>query len=295
MKTIRQILFVINPFAGNTDKEKLIEYVTSYCKKHSIQLKTINITGENDSMAIKTLLKKHSFDRVLVAGGDGTVHEMAKILIDHPLTMGIFPEGSANGLALNLNIPNTKEEQLKVALSENTLNLDVLKMNDNICIHIADFGVNAELIKNFEEGNIRGKIGYALKSIPTLLNTNYPFTFEIKEKNRSQTKEGAVLVIANALKYGTGANVNPEGKMDDGMFEIIIFKNLNAIDIIKTLTDIKTLDPDFAEVVSTDKAEILCKSPVPFQIDGDYLGKIKKLKVSVLKQKISICVPEGDK
>ncbi len=171
--------------------------------------------------------------------------------------------------------------------------LDVLKINNDICIHISDFGVNAELIKNFEEGTIRGKIGYALKTIPTLLNTAYPFTFEIKANGITQTKEGAVLAIANAMKYGTGATINPEGKMDDGLFEIIIFKNLNIIDIIKTLTNINTLDPDFAEVISTSKAEIICKSPVPFQIDGEYLGEIKKLNVSVLKRKIAVLVPEN--
>ncbi|GGD93854.1 diacylglycerol/lipid kinase family protein [Planktosalinus lacus] len=294
MKTNLQILFVINPFAGNTAKEKLIEYVTTYCKKHSIQLKTVKITSTDDDKLIKSLLEKHHFDRVWVAGGDGTIHKMVKMVIDYPVILGIFPEGSANGLALNLKIPDTQEEQLRVALSDKTLSLDVLKMNNDICIHIADIGVNAELIENFEEGNIRGKVGYALKSIPTLLNTTYPFTFEINVNSNIQTKEGAALVIANARKYGTGATVNPLGEMDDGKFEIILFKNLNFIEIIKTLSDINSLNPDFAEVISTNKAEIVCKSPVPFQIDGDYIGKLSKLNVSVLKKKVSVAVPENN-
>lgn len=293
MNTIRQILFVINPTAGNTEKETLIEYVAATCKDRGIQLKTYKTNGDDNEKVIKSYIETHSFDRVLVAGGDGTIRKMAKILMDYPITMGIFPEGSANGLAYNLNLPDTKEEQLEVALSGNILNLDVLKINDDICIHISDFGVNAELIKNFEEGSIRGKIGYALKSIPTLLNTEYPFDFEIKANGSTYKKEGAVLAIANAMKYGTGATINPDGKLDDGKFEIIVFKNLNIIDIIKTLTDNDALDPDFAEVISTDKAEILCKSPVPFQIDGDYMGEIKKLDVSVLKQKIAVTVPKG--
>tara|TARA_R110000850_G_scaffold268138_1_gene399465 strand:- start:58708 stop:59592 length:885 start_codon:yes stop_codon:yes gene_type:complete len=293
MNTIREILFVINPKAGNTDKEELLGFVEQFIKSQDIRLVTYKTVGKYDDHAITVLIKQHSFDRIFVAGGDGTIQMMAGILMDYNIPLGIFPEGSANGLALNLNIPNTTEEQLKVALSENIINLDVLRMNDDICIHIADFGVNAELIKNFEEGSIRGKIGYALKSIPTLLNTDYPFTFEIKANGMTQTKEGAVLAIANAMKYGTGATVNPDGKMDDGFFEIIIFKNLNIIDIIKTLTENNNLDPDFAEVISTNNAEIICKSPVPFQVDGEYMGEITKLDITVLKKKIAVAVPES--
>lgn len=292
MNTIRHILFIINPFAGNTDKEELLWFVTQTIKNQHLGLIIYKTVGEHDERAITALLKQHSFDRVFVAGGDGTIHMVAGILVDYNIPLGIFPKGSANGLAHNLKIPDTKEEQLKVALSENILYLDVLKINENICIHIADLGVNAELIKNFKEGNIRGKIGYVIKSIPTLLNTAYPFTFGINANGTTQTKEGAVLAIANALKYGTGATINPDGKMDDGFFEIIIFKKLNIVDIINTLTENNILDPDFAEVISTNKAEIICKSPVPFQIDGEYIGKITKLDISVLKQKIAVTVPE---
>lgn len=291
MNNISKILFVVNPTAGNTDKEPLIDFVSQSLEKQGIKLHIYKTTGDEDKKSIAALLKKKSFDRVLVAGGDGTVQKMASLLIDLQIPMGIFPEGSANGLAYNLNLPDTHEEQLEVALFGKILNLDVLKMNENLCIHIADFGVNAELVKNFEEGSIRGKLGYVLKSIPTLLNTEYPFDFEIKANGTLLKKEGAVLAIANALQYGTGATINPDGKMDDGKFEIIIFKNLNVIGIIKTLTNKNILDPDFAEVISTDQAEIVCKSPVPFQIDGEYLGELKKLNVSVLKQKVAVMVP----
>ncbi len=118
MNTIREILFVINPKAGNTDKEELLEFVMQSVEKQGIHLKTYRTTGNEDEKAIKGLLKINSFDRVLVAGGDGTIQMMAGLLLEFQIPMGIFPQGSANGLALNLNIPETLEEQWDVALSE---------------------------------------------------------------------------------------------------------------------------------------------------------------------------------
>ncbi|UJH92002.1 hypothetical protein LZ575_05090 [Antarcticibacterium sp. 1MA-6-2] len=192
---------------------------------------------------------------------------------------------------MNLNLPSSPQEQIEVALDANVKGMDIILINDEYCLHMSDFGVNAELIRKYEHSKIRGKIGYFLNSIPTLVQSNYPFQFQIKANGQVLQKEGILLAIANAKSYGTGATVNPNGKIDDGFFEILVFKNFDFLEILKTLRNEVELNPDFIEIISTQNARISCKNPVAFQVDGEYIGKRKFVEVSILPHKVKIASP----
>lgn len=293
MKEIKNVLFVVNPIAGHNDKKDLVELVETELKNRSIELVIFNTSGEKDQEKIKQLISEHTFDRVFVAGGDGTLKLAVEALMPNKIPVAIFPTGSANGFAKNFDIPTAPEEQLKVALGEHLFNIDLIQINDHVSLHLADFGINAELIKKYDESVFRGKIGYLLQTLPTLIKSKHPFQFELEIDGEVFKREGSVLSIANCRKYGTGACINPTGVMNDGKFEIILFKNLNLIDIVKTFTNQIDLDPDFAETFKVSSAVITCKEAVPFQIDGEYLGELNKVKVSVLNKALYLVVPES--
>lgn len=294
MENVQNVLLIVNPNAGNSPKDDLISFIDKEANQRNFTFTLYNTKSEKKNKpSVEELLLDKKFDRVLIAGGDGTIHKMIPLLLKHKIPVGIFPEGSANGLATNLNLPSDYRDLLDIALDTHFINLDALQINEWWSIHIADFGVNAELIKNFKGTPVRGLLGYVIQSIPTLINSEYPFNFEISTQGKTYIKKGVVLAIANGIKYGTGATINPEGKLNDGNFEIVIFKNLDAIEIIKTLTNKHTLNADFAETISTKEATIVCKEAVPFQSDGEYMGKVKQVTVSVLRDKLRVAVPKS--
>ncbi|MBK5193711.1 MAG: diacylglycerol kinase, partial [Flavobacteriaceae bacterium] len=57
------------------------------------------------------------------------------------------------------------------------------------------------------------------------------------------------------------------------------------------LNDQITMDPEFAEIISTNNARINCKTPVSFQIDGEYIGEISKVVAAIGPKKLEIAVP----
>lgn len=288
----KNILAVVNPNAGSMDKEELIEVLEGEFSKLGYRLEILQTTGDNDDQNIKNKLRELKPWRVLVAGGDGTINMVAKVLDDYDTTMSILPYGSANGLARNLNIPDDNlQEQIKIATSEKVCEIDHLKVNGETCLHISDLGLNAELISNFENSPIRGKFGYFLQSIPTLINSESPFDFNIEIEGKSISKSGILLAIANAQQYGTGANINPEGKMDDGKFEVLVFKSFDIPEIINTIYDKANLNSDFAECFSTDKVVITSEKPIPFQIDGEPKGSVTRVEALIHHKKLRITVP----
>jgi len=288
----KEVLLIVNPISGQTDKSEIISCVQKKIKEENRNFHLFTTTGNNDKENIQTKINKKNIDRVIVAGGDGTINLVAEVLKGLDISLGIITAGSANGMAENLNLPEILEEQLEVALGANYIELDILCLNDTICLHMSDFGINAELIKNYENSTVRGKIGYFLQSIPTLIQSEYPFTFNIETKNDTKQVNAVLLGIANANKYGTGANVNPQGKLNDGVFEILIFKKLNLVEILKTLQNETDLDSDFVEIIPAENAKITCEKPVSFQIDGEYIGKESEVEIKILPEKLRIAIPQ---
>ncbi len=293
MKSENSILLVVNPIAGDSDKENIINLVRSETLSQNLHLEIFKTTGKDDKEAIIDIIKKTNPARVLVAGGDGTISMVAKCIYGKNIILGIIPAGSANGMAVNLGLPNELQEQVSIALSENVLKIDVVFIDDRLCLHIADLGINAELIKNYESSSIRGKLGYFLQSFPTIFNSESPFEFTIETDEGVVQESGILLAIANANKFGTGANINPNGKINDGKFEILVFKNLDFIEILKTTQDNPEMSPDFVRVISTNKAKITNKTLVPFQIDGEFIGQVQYSNVIIMPESLLITVPKG--
>lgn len=288
----KNVLLVVNPISGSMDKTDIIGLVKTQTDKLGAKLEIFQTTGKNDHFNLEKIIENIDPYRIIVAGGDGTIKIVAEALKDKKIPLGIISAGSANGLAFNLHLPDTIEESIHVALQDNFIEMDIISINGEYCLHMSDLGLNAELIENFEHSSIRGKFGYLLQTIPTLAQSEYPFKFKIEANNEIVEKEGILLAIANANSYGTGATVNPDGKLDDGFFEILILKNLNMFQILNTLRNETVLDPDFIEVISTKEATISCLSKVAFQIDGEFIGKRDLVNARILEKKVKIAVPE---
>jgi diacylglycerol kinase family enzyme len=100
-----------------------------------------------------------------------------------------------------------------------------------------------------------------------------------------------MIVIANSQKYGTGVTINPNGKMDDGKFEIVILKNLDLLVFGKIVTGNMPLDTGDIEIISTDKAKITTDIPVHFQVDGEYYSEITELDIKIIHKHMKLAAP----
>lgn len=289
MSATHRVLLVVNPISGGLEKVDLVNYLKN---RLGDRLEVFYTTGKNDKQEISDLIHNDRPDRILIAGGDGTIKLIAEIIQDDPIPLGIFPAGSANGLAENLNIPSAMEDIASIALGDNLASLDCIMINGEFCLHISDIGLNAELIRNYEEGNIRGKLGYVIQSIPTLIKSEFPFDFSIEVEGKTLRRKAVLVGIANAKKYGTGATINPRGLYDDGTFEILIFKEFNIPQILRTFQESVELSRDFLEILPASKAIITCEKRVPFQIDGEYRGEISEINAEISSIKLKIAVPK---
>ena len=289
----KKIYFLIfNPISGDIDKADIVFQTFAYAKLFDIEIIVYQTTGIKDADAIIELFKKHEPERILIAGGDGTVKLVAEALEHFDVIFGILPAGSANGLATDLNLPETISENLSIAFHNNFMEMDMVSINGIKSLHLSDLGLNAVLVKNYENSTTRGKLGYALQIIPTLLEFEEPFSITIEANGTTVEYKAAMVVVANSQKYGTGVIINPNGKMNDGKFEIVIFKNLDIIVFAKIITGNMPVNDEDIEIISTECAVITSNLPVSFQIDGEYIGEETQLDIKILPAQMKIAIPD---
>jgi diacylglycerol kinase (ATP) len=292
MASQKKFLFVINPIAGGSDKSTLIETTRQFAEKEGVALINFETTGENDEDRIRQLYEEHKPERILVAGGDGTIKMAAEAVEHHDVIIGVLPAGSANGLSVDLNLPNDLQANLEIAFHSAPMEMDMVCINGKKSLHLSDIGVNAELIRNYENGSIRGKLGYAIQAFNTLTDLEVPFHATIQANGTTIETEARMVVIANTQRYGTGVTINPVGIMNDGKFEIVILKNMDLLVIGKILSGNIPVDSnEDVEIISTNEALITTNFPVCFQIDGEFCGEEDRLEVKILHKQMKVAVP----
>ncbi|MEO5890570.1 MAG: YegS/Rv2252/BmrU family lipid kinase [Ferruginibacter sp.] len=284
-----KLLFIINPGSGNKTPDLQIIIERHFTGRHVVA-EFVQLDKSCSPHLIRDAIVAFKPDRVIAVGGDGTIKLVTTVLTGTNIPLGILPAGSANGMAKELGIPADIGEALEVVETGVVKSIHLVKINDEICIHLADIGFNAFVIKKFDTTAGRGMWGYA-KAAWKVLWRKPRMQVEIQVDGNFVKREAAMVVIANATKYGSGALINPAGKLDDDVFEVIIVKKISLTEIYKMMVTHLSYDPSKTEVYQTGSLQINSKTKAHFQVDGEYLGKITNIDAKIIPAALQIIVP----
>jgi diacylglycerol kinase (ATP) len=287
----KNVIMIANPVSGGIDKSEIIQSAANFAVKENLNLVLYETSADNDTANIKALYKEFTPERIIVAGGDGTIKLVAEALESEDFILGILPAGSSNGLARDLGLPKAIKDNLPISFHNAFLEMDVIIVNGKKSLHLSDLGLNATLIKNYHEGSMHGRWYYALQAFKTLIDTDVDFSATISCNNEIREYQARMIVIANSKKYGTGVVINPKGVMNDGKFEIIILKNLDLFVFGKIITGNMPMESEDITIISTDKATIKTNFPVSFQMDGEYYGAETEFNIDLAPKKLKVAIP----
>ncbi len=285
----QHLLFVINPCSGegcSNWEEKILSFADLDQYRFTFFTLSKNTTYE----ILEVEISKQQPSIVIAVGGDGTIRFVATCLLNKNIPLGIIPAGSANGLAMELGIIKDLPQSLQTILTGSKKTIHVLELNNQICIHLSDIGLNAHAMRTFELQQQRGFWGYFLASLNVLWKSS-KIKAVLEFNNQKVSAKAELIVIANCTKYGTGAIINPIGVLNDTKFEIIIVKTISVFEIFKMIFSHSSFDPNKIEVFQTSQLLIKTKKKVHFQMDGEYLGKLNEIQVKIIPNAITIMVP----
>ncbi|MBC7507812.1 MAG: diacylglycerol kinase family lipid kinase [Ferruginibacter sp.] len=284
-----KILFIINPKAGagGMDWHQLI---TDYYALSNAKIEIFKLP-ENCSGQMIVAKINASIPQVVVAvGGDGTIKLVAACLINKDIKLGILPAGSANGLAKELGISEDTDEALRIIENENCKKIHVTNINGQLCIHLSDIGFNAYAMKGFSGQQIRGMWGYVEAYLKILFKSPL-MEVEMLIDEKTIKIKAVMIVIANATKYCTGAIINPIGKLDDDMFEVIAVKKISIRELFKMTFSHALYDLNKTEIFQVHTLVMKSVKKVHFQVDGEYIGLVNEVKAVLVKDALKIIIP----
>jgi diacylglycerol kinase (ATP) len=287
-----KVLFIVNPTSEVIREKEFESYIKVLAGKHNFDWK-VHYTEKSDTgKDILKIIEKNSPYLVIAGGGDGTINLVASQLIGTPVELGILPGGSANGLAYNLDIPDDLEAAMEISLTARAKPLDAILINDQIyCFHLSDIGLNARVVKRFEQEGSKGLTGYGKQMFKELLEKRTVIKFTIDTLGIRKKYKAEMLVIANARSFGTGAIINPEGSVDDGEFEIVMIRLYSWWSIfylIRMFISGKREKMKYVKVIKTNKADIILEKPHDLQTDGEIVNGVDRLKIRILPAALKI-------
>ncbi len=291
----QKTLFIVNHKAGNNQLTDLEANINQHAEQNNYP-HFIYIIDDDPINGIGESLKSFMPNVVVAIGGDGTINMVASAIKFTDIKLLIVPYGSANGMAKELSMPAQIIDCLNLLNPQKgiTKNLDLLLVNDKDVIHLADVGLNARVVYRFQTGKSRGMLSYAKHLLSEILFLGYKkFTITLNG-NTIRTVKAVSLTFANATKYGTGAVINPDGFLDDGLFEICIVKPFPKIMVFNFALQMfrnRLKYSQYFEVLQCEKAVIRCKNKTTLQYDGEVLGKVKEINIEVQKNALQVIVP----
>jgi YegS/Rv2252/BmrU family lipid kinase len=279
-------LFVLNPTSGVppvnfiVSKElELRKRQLSFCK---------SLTKEDTGSLIKKSF--NDYDVFIAAGGDGTVHTVAEQLVGSNKILGVLPIGSGNGFAKEFGFRLNVRSLLSDIKKADSMNIDVIEINDNLCLNVAGIGLDSFVAHSFNELKLRGFLPYVWLTFKTFLALR-PFKVTIKIDGEVVVSEKLfVLTIANTRQFGNNAFIAPEARPNDGIIDVVIIKPfpkiLGSLFIIRLFTK-RINKSKYVRHFKTDKEIVIETDETRFHIDGeplDFSGKVViRIKREVLK------------
>lgn len=293
-----KLLFVVNPISGGIDKEPFLAEATELCLYYGVAFRVFKTTGKNDSQHLLETLDEFKPDKVAAVGGDGITLFTSTTLLGSGYPIGIIPLGSANGMATELGVNPEPLEALKdIIMSSIVRGLDMVKVNgEHYCIHLGDVGINAQIVKNYEEDENRGMATYAKYFIDALDQPEY-IECTIEANGESTTYKGLMFAICNARKYGTGVPLNLVGNPMDGQFELVIVKENDTISFISAglaSFDESFFDDQNNQLIVTPKATLNFDRPRLLQLDGEVIGEFETIDVEIVPNAVPFITTKGN-
>lgn len=268
-----KIVFIINPISGKGKGKLIAPQITAYFKNTPYTINVLFAEYPGHAIELTEQALKEKPKTIVACGGDGTINEVAQVLIGKNIPLGIIPIGSGNGLASNLEIPKEIKKALGLIIHAPIHTIDVGRIQNQYFFSNAGFGIDAQVIHRYAAAKKRNFIGYLKASMWSFFNYN-PSKLKIKLEGQSFLSQSYFfLLISNSNEAGYGISFTPQAKLNDGVFDVVAIEQLNFFELIHFAWSVITKQiPKMkkATTFQTHAIEILStRKNIIAQVDGE--------------------------
>ncbi len=211
--------------------------------------------------------------RIIVAGGDGTIHSVLKAAGACGLRLGIIPGGTANHLATSLGIPLDIDAAIDIVAAGRTRRIDLGIVNGTVFSQAAGAGLHARAFHIYGERREKSKVDGASAAVKAIVDWQ-PQLMRLIIDGEPYLEELTQVTAANTPDYGGIFTIAPDARIDDGLLDIVMLGKLTKLEIIEYANAARNGTIAGLPKTYTTRArkiEIATMRPEPVEVHADAL------------------------
>ena len=286
---MKDTLIILNPAAHSERAQRKRAQVESLSRGSTFCATTR--TGEAELMARRGA--EEGFEKIVAAGGDGTINEVVNGLAGTKATLGLLPIGTMNVFANELGLPvHDLELCWNIIQNDRTRTVDLPKANQKFFVQLAGVGLDAQVVKETSAQLKRnfGPLSYLISAAQ--IAARRPPRLSI-ESDDAPINEGSFVLVGNGRRYGGPFPFFKHAVIDDGKLDVVVFKSLGYLEIIKYLQDVvfsSDIRVPEIEYFQTSRLRVDSDQAVPVELDGELVGNCP-VEFSLQERSLRVLVP----
>ena len=282
-----------NPVSGHAAFKNKLDWIVEAFQRRGI-LVVFYRTRREGNEAFIPFVREVNPDGLLVAGGDGTVHEIVNLMMKGSLALplGIIGSGTSNDFATYLGVNTDLEAYLDTIAAGRTRRVDLGLMDGTYFINVASGGAMACIAHevNARIKNSLGKMAYYLKGIGELPKFRY-FPLKIEADGAHYELETFLFVIINSPVVGSMKNVANGVAVDDGKLDLLSIGKCSIPKLMSITADLIAGKPvsEREDVLHVQAKHFHIESGIPVEsdIDGE-CGPMLPLTIETVPRAVAI-------
>jgi diacylglycerol kinase (ATP) len=268
---VNNTVVILNPAARSERANRWRARVESLAEGCTVC--TTTAPGEAEILARHAV--QEGFEKIIAAGGDGTIHEVVNGLANSTATLGLLPIGTVNVFAMELGLPsNNLDLCWDIIQGDHTRLVDLPSANEKYFVQLAGVGLDAQVVKETSARLKRnfGPLSYLI-SAAQVASRRPPRLFI--ESEDTSVEEGSFVLVGNGRRYGGPFPFFKQAVIDDGLLDVVVFKQLGYLEIIKYLQDVffsSEIRLPEVEYFQTRALRVTSEQHVPVELDGELVG-----------------------
>lgn len=290
---VNKLLFIVNKHAGTGYQAGVDGKILDICEQQESEC-TIEFTrgrGHATDLANEGIAK--GYDAIIAVGGDGTLNEVARAMVDSDIPMGIIPRGSGNGLARHLGIPLKIGAALNSLFNGKAIKMDTFSVNGKLSLNISGIGFDGHIANLFGKDGKRGLPGYARLAVKEYYRFR-EFNASIEIGGKKSDHKVFIIAIANSSQYGNNARITPTASVCDSQLHLNLVRKipLRRLDFVFSLF-VGNIDHfKYCKIIQAQNLRILTETPTPYHIDGEPCGVTSAFDIVTYPESLRMIVPD---
>ena len=284
-------LLIINPYSrgGDIDSAEIVAALEDAGPVEVTEL------GPDVSVARRIAELRPQLDRIVVAGGDGTLNGVLAEVLDAELPLGIIPLGTANDFARSLDLPDDPVDAAKCVAAGCVRRVDVGEVNGRLFLNAVGVGLGPELTRELDREKKKrfGVLAY-FDSLMHVLGKRRRRRARLTVDGKPIRTRFVQVTIANGRHYGGGMTICNDAQVHDGLLHVLCVRPLTAWQLFLRGVRFK-----FGDVTGDEKLTYETGREVWLETakqcdataDGEMLTKTP-LKCTVHPQALQVYVPD---